>query len=410
MSGATPKDAEALLGRVIAERFELESVLGMGSMGTVYRARHATLKKPVAVKVLRAREGGRSQRLRRFRAEARAASRLDHPNVIRVIDFGEEETDGLLYLAMEYLEGEDLQANLDRRGAVEPRLAFEYGLEILAALAHAHAQGVIHRDVKPGNVILFRRTNDEGREVESLKVLDFGLAKIVDPEGPEESGGPITRQGAIFGTPAYMSPEQARGEAIDLRSDLYSVGVMLYRMISGQPPFRADSAWGVLRKHLTEAPEPISASVKLSDPRFERLIERAMAKDPGARFESARAMRAAMLEVLETPPAAASSHDEAPTEMDLERPSPEEVQARTLIQRGAPPRGASDTVFLLTEERRRAAGPSVPVTREPASSSRWALWSGLAALLLVTALGVYVYFSLERRDVIEAPANRAGPP
>lgn len=407
MRGATPNPPDPLIGRVIAGRFAIEAALGEGSMGRVYRARHLTLKKPVAVKVLRPQDGGRDQRVRRFKAEARAASRLDHPNVIRVLDFGEEESDGLLYLAMEYLSGEDLQVYLDRRGMLEPVRAFEHGAEILAALSHAHGQGVIHRDVKPGNVILFRRTDDDGREVESLKVLDFGLAKIVDPEGLDASGGPITRQGAIFGTPAYMSPEQAKGEPLDERSDLYSVGVMLYRMLSGEVPFRADSPWGILKLHISERAAPLSSRVALPDPRYQRVVERAMAKDPSQRYESARAMRAALLEVLEGPLAQGLSADEAPTEMNLPSAAEREPEARTLVRPGAPPRGASDTVFLLNQPKSKAPPPSAPLTDEHRGMGRWALWFGLLALALALALGVYVYFSLEGRDEVSTAVERA---
>lgn len=379
-------------------------------MGKVYRARHLTLKRAVAVKVLRAQEGSRSQRVRRFKAEARAASRLDHPNVIRILDFGEEEDDGLLYLAMELLDGEDLQAHLDRRGALEPRLAFEYAAQVLAALAHAHAQGIIHRDVKPGNVILYQRTDDDGREVASLKVLDFGLAKILDPEALDESGGPITKQGSIFGTPAYMSPEQARGEVLDERSDLYSVGVMLYRMLTGDTPFRADSAWGILKMHLTERPAPISSRVRLSDPRFERLVDRAMAKSPAERFESARAMRSALMEVLETPWTGGATADEAPTEMHLPRVAELPPEERTQLRPGAPPRGASDTIFLLDRAQRGTGGSSRASPPPAPVAGRWVFWTGLVALALVLALGLYVYFSFDRRDENRDAIERVHPP
>lgn len=285
---------DPLLGRLIAGKLEILRLLGAGAMGRVYRAHHVGLDKPVAIKVLLNPGGSTTAQSLRFQAEARAASRLDHPNSVQVLDFGQDR-DGLLYIAMEYLEGVDLQAVL---GAEErlpgPRAAFIMS-QVFAALGAAHQKGVVHRDMKPGNVMLIEKIADEGRIQDFVKVCDFGLAKILDGEGNQP---PLTRQGAIFGTPAYMSPEQARGAPLDGRSDIYACGVILYKVLSGRTPFRADSPTAVLLQHLQEPPPPLGPLVPSLDPRLEAIVLRCLEKDPNDRFQDAREARDALREVL----------------------------------------------------------------------------------------------------------------
>ena len=286
---------DPLLGRTIAGRLELIELLGSGAMGKVYRAHHRGLDKQVAIKVLLQHDGPYEMPARRFKAEARAASRLDHPNSVRILDFGSD--DGLLYLAMEFLPGQDLQELLRQEGRVGPLRSTWIMAQVASAISAAHDAGVIHRDLKPGNIMLIHRQAEDGIIPDFVKVCDFGLAKIVELDA-EGSRGPLTRQGAVFGTPAYMSPEQAQGMALDARSDIYACGAILYKMVTGMTPFRAESATAVLLKHIKAEVPPISRSGADIDPKLEAIILRCMAKDPADRFNSARALRDELREIL----------------------------------------------------------------------------------------------------------------
>jgi len=242
-----PGAADPLIGRVLGGRYRLVERLGQGGMGTVYRAVHTLMDKPVAVKILRGELAGDSEAVARFHREARSASKLDHDHCIRVTDFGQSD-DGLLFLVMELLDGESL-GSVARRGPVPPARAAAIGLAIAEALQHAHEAGIIHRDLKPDNVFLARRA--KGREL--VKVLDFGLAKLV----AEGTLGPaITRDGTVFGTPEYMAPEQAEGEKLDGRTDVYALGVILYQLIVGDVPFRSTNFMALLTKQVSEDPVP----------------------------------------------------------------------------------------------------------------------------------------------------------
>ena len=239
--------ADRLLGRVLGGRYRLLERLGQGGMGTVYRATHTLMDKPVAVKILRAELAGDAEAVARFHREARSASRLDHDHCIRVTDFGQSD-DGLLFLVMELLDGHSL-SHVTRRGPVPAARAAAIGIAVGEALQHAHDAGIIHRDLKPDNVFLARRK--KGREI--VKVLDFGLAKLASDSA---LGPSITRDGTVFGTPEYMAPEQAEGEKLDGRTDVYALGVILYQLVCGEVPFKSSNFVALLTKQVSEEPTP----------------------------------------------------------------------------------------------------------------------------------------------------------
>jgi len=249
----------ALIGRTVAGKYKIEKFLGGGAMGAVYKARQSSLEKNVALKVMHRAIAVDPNYVGRFHREAKAASRLDHPNSMRVIDFG-EEPDGLLYIAMEYVEGRDLYRVMHDDWPISNADLADILMQALAAIAVAHEMGLIHRDLKPENLMILRAKNDEEKDAYLVKVCDFGIAKIT--EADEESsntgkpGHKLTTQGLVVGTPEYMSPEQARGEKLDARSDIYAMGIILYQLLTGRTPFVADTALAVVLKHITEPPEP----------------------------------------------------------------------------------------------------------------------------------------------------------
>jgi serine/threonine protein kinase len=277
-----------MIGRTLGSgKLEIEARVGSGGYGNVYRARHRDLRTAlVAVKVLHdgaQRDAGFS---RRFHAEALAASRTDHKNLVRVIDFG-QEPDGLLYLSMELLEGVTVRDLLRRDKRLPVESALEIMLQVCAGLAHAHEHGIVHRDVKPSNVMLVTKRDDDGNEVEVVKVCDFGVA--VQRESPDAPAA-----ARVAGTPEYMSPEQCRGAEVDGRSDVYSCGVMLYQLVTGKVPFRGASRSEMRELHIAAAPPAPSTWLPEIDPRLEKIILCTLAKDPANRPATMRELRAAL--------------------------------------------------------------------------------------------------------------------
>ncbi|MFT3773107.1 MAG: serine/threonine-protein kinase [Minicystis sp.] len=267
---------EELVGRIVEGRYKIERIIGKGGMGTVYACRHVVVGKLAAMKVLRTGVERGDGVLQRFVREAQTANLLRSRHIVEASDFG-QLPNGSFFVVMELLEGHDL-AHAMRQGLNRAQLVHVF-TQVAETLQLAHDKGVVHRDLKPDNVFL---VNEAGDPL-FVKLLDFGIAKILHGE----SNGGLTETGVILGTPYYMSPEQARAETIDHRTDIYSLGVMMYRAFTGRLPFIADSTMGVLTRHITEAPEPPSKLVKM-DQATERLILRCMAKNRDQRFQSMR--------------------------------------------------------------------------------------------------------------------------
>lgn len=271
-------DLQDLVGRTIADRYRVDALIGTGGMGAVFRGHHLGLHRDVAIKVLHPSLTRDPEISSRFDREARSASRLDHPNCLQVTDFGTTEHD-MKFMVMQLLDGSELTPMLGRPlGAVR---ALELALQVCKGLEHAHSQAVIHRDVKPENIFVTR--DHDGRE--TLKLVDFGIAKLAGSGG---SDAHKTRVGLIFGTPAYMSPEQAAGVEADERADLYSLGIILYEMISGRPPFQADDPVALVRMQVGADPPPLPTDVP---PMVAAIVERCLAKQRDDRFSSARELR-----------------------------------------------------------------------------------------------------------------------
>jgi serine/threonine protein kinase len=293
-SGALVQDSSAfdgLIGTIVAKNFRLVKRIGSGAMGRVYQAEQLSLGKMVAIKILRHELMADEKLVRRFEQEARTASAVSHPNLIETFDCGRDDALDLAYIAMELLPGPDLALVIAREAPLPlPRCARVID-QVLAALEEAHAKGIVHRDLKPGNIMLVPRRDDP----DFVKVCDFGIAKIKNGNGrPRPS---LTMAGLVFGTPEYMSPEQACGGEIDARTDLYSVGAILYQMVTGHLPFPAPSATEVLARILRDEPErPSQRAFTVIPDAIEDLILRAMSKDREKRPQNAAEFRIAMRE------------------------------------------------------------------------------------------------------------------
>jgi len=264
-------------GSRIADRFVVQQRLGAGGMGVVYLATDEQLGEPVALKVIAGLSLLDPMAADRFRREASAARKVSHPNVVRLHDIGESA--GMLFLSMEYIAGTNLAQLIDRHGVLPLDLLRALTVEVCKGLQAAHDAGVVHRDLKPSNILL-----DENQHA---KIIDFGLARLAQLEG-------MTATGAILGTPEYMSPEQVRGKPADARSDIYSLGAMVYHALTGSPPFSGDSPIAVGFAHCTQQLPPVRERRPEVPEAWASVVERAMSKDPGQRFETARAFMDAL--------------------------------------------------------------------------------------------------------------------
>jgi hypothetical protein len=257
-----------MVGEVLADRYELEELVGTGGMSSVFRAHDRLLDRKVALKVLHEQYTEDDEYVARFKHEARSVATLSHPNIVTVIDRGEHEN--RQFIVFEYVEGDNLKQLIQRRGPAPVSTALELGMQISRGLSFAHQQGLVHRDVKPQNVLL----NGDGQ----AKVTDFGIARSLDVKHG------MTQTGTVLGTSDYIAPEQAQGQRVDEHTDVYSLGVVLYELLTNEVPFPGENFVAVAMRHINEPPPPIRDKRPDVPPRVEAAIQRAMAKDPNDRF------------------------------------------------------------------------------------------------------------------------------
>ncbi|MFT3840578.1 MAG: protein kinase [Myxococcaceae bacterium] len=276
-----------LTGTLIDGRYKVLEKLGEGGMGSVYKVEHVRMGKILALKVLRPDSALDKQLKSRFIQEARVVAKLSHPNTVQVFDSGELK-DGGLFIAMEYLPGRDLSWHLRARGPMTEEKAVQVGIQVLSSLEEAHSLGIVHRDIKPANIMLVRRKGGE----DQVKLLDFGIAKLQEAEGRKT----ITGTTEFIGTPAYMSPEQGKGEGLDPRSDLYSLGAVLFELITGRQVFIGPTPMSVVTQHMTTPPPRVHevAPDRNCSTAFEAVLKQVLDKDPTKRFSNAETMRSAL--------------------------------------------------------------------------------------------------------------------
>src|SRR5918994_4970421 len=337
------------LDTMVDDRYQVIDRLGSGGMADVYCATDTQLGRKVALKLLYRRFAEDPEFVERFRREASSAAGLQHPNIVQVFDRG--EWDGTYYIAMEYLKGHTLKQLVREHGAMPPDLAVDIAIQVLRAAKFAHKRGVVHRDIKPHNVIL----DEDGR----AKVTDFGIARA--------GASDMTETGSIMGTAQYLSPEQAQGQPVSPRSDLYSIGVMLYELLTGQVPFDAESPVTIALKHVSEDAAPPSQLNPAVSPALDAVVLRALEKDPAARFADADEFAAALMDARAQPTVVAAK----------------EVRLEPYPMPGEP---------FVEEERER---------------SRWWLWLVLALLLIGLAIGAYLLLAPEKKPVPDVVGNRS---
>jgi len=276
-------------GDVIDGKYRIVRLIGEGGMGAVYEGENIRIHRTVAIKVLHAGVAENQDAVQRFEREAQAAGRIGSEHIVEVLDLGNLPA-GDRFMVMEFMDGDSLSARIQKRGRLTAQETFPIARQILEGLTAAHGAGIIHRDLKPDNVFLLKR---RGGHADFVKLLDFGISKFSALSG--ESGFSMTRTGAVMGTPYYMSPEQAKGaKGMDHRADLYAVGVILYECVTGRVPFNADTFNELLFKIVLETPQPIDQVVPDSDPAFNQIIQRAMAREPSARYQTAKEFQEAI--------------------------------------------------------------------------------------------------------------------
>ncbi|MBM4342444.1 MAG: serine/threonine protein kinase [Deltaproteobacteria bacterium] len=400
------------IGTLVGGRYRVDDVIGIGGFGAVYRCTNLAMEQTVALKVLRTEHLSSVEHVKRFSREAQAVSRLKHPNTIHTFDFG-THTDGALYLAMEYLEGETLADRIDQNRCLYWETAVHIAVQACHSLTEAHALGLVHRDLKPENFMLMPVAGDPN----FVKVLDFGIAKLQKtPTEARQSN--LTESGMIMGTPTYMSPEQAKGEAIDARSDIYAIGVMLYEMLTGRPPFEDETAMKILVAHINAPPKPFFRAGGPDDVpvEVERVVMQCLEKDPTRRPQTTVQLVDRLMSAARKAREPAESRSR-PADLGLPGPGDDLAEGATL-QLPDPGLGALGNG--------RSSRPNWPVAADAALAGelpaprmavaplpdRTGLWVAVGALLAV-ALGVGIALTVgapPQRQPAAPAASPATPP
>ena len=372
--------------RNLSSRYELGEILGFGGMSEVHLGRDLRLSRDVAIKVLRADLARDPTFYLRFRREAQNAAALNHPAIAAVYDTGEAETDAgpLPYIVMEYVDGDTLRDIIRTEGPLQPRRAMEVIADVCAALDFSHRNGIVHRDMKPANIMINRAG--------AVKVMDFGIARAIS-----DSSSPMTQTAAVIGTAQYLSPEQARGEQVDARSDVYSLGCVLYEVLTGEPPFKGDSPVAVAYQHVREDPKQPSQVNPAVPPALDSVILKAMSKNPANRYQSAAEMRSDLVRVLggQRPSAPMVMSDEDRTTMF-----------------GPVDSGAGTGSGYRPEPARTSTATAAPVAvpaAAPAKKSNTArnTMLSVAALVVVGIIGAFIWSLVSNPAKVEVP-NVAG--
>jgi tRNA A-37 threonylcarbamoyl transferase component Bud32 len=390
-AAAPAKPAERgdpLLGLVIDERYRVVRRIGEGGMGIVYEVEHVVIEKRLALKVLRDDYSSRPEVVARFRQEAKSASRIGNEHIVDISDFGETPS-GASYFVMELLDGEDLANVLTREGTLPLSRAADILTQCARALAAAHAKGIVHRDMKPENVFLTKRDS----RPDFVKIVDFGIAKMSDIETEGQPGRKLTKTGMIFGTPEYMSPEQAAGKPLDHRVDIYALGVIFFELLTGRVPFSGDTFMGVLTQHMFEAPPSLAQanpSVAVPDS-VEVFVRCALAKDASERFQTCEEFVGALEKAVRgvSPAVAGPVEGGAP-----------ETGKSTKMGFGVPVRAPRAARTLLLEE---GEMPS------PAPRSNGLLFIGLGLIALAIGGGAFYFLGQPSSEPAFDPPS-ASPP
>ncbi len=343
-----PQVNDPLVGTVVDGRYEIQQRVGEGGMGVVYRARQISIDRIVAIKMLSQQMAKDPNWVKRFNQEAKACSRLQHPNTIRMFDFG-QTPEGRLYMAMEFLDGQSLRQAIGA-GPMAAVRVLKILIQCCASLSEAHSFGIVHRDIKPDNVFLLNLAGSP----DFVKLLDFSVAKLL-----QENDAMRTQAGVVFGTPQYMSPEQGRGLPLDPRSDIYALGILAYEMLTGRVPFTDENPMNVLQMHIRAAPPPLPANVPQG---MRDVVMRALEKDPGRRYQSAQEMMQHCQQIFTSMGAQLTGMGGAPAPG---RPAPS--QQKTMMAQGGlaelgitPPPPASAQKTMMAEAAQLSGGSFGP--------------------------------------------------
>jgi serine/threonine-protein kinase len=384
---APPKQPD-LTGRTLGD-FHILRRIGTGGMGQVYLARQMSLKREVALKLLRGELNENPTALARFQAEAQAVAKLNHPNIVHIHQVG--ESDGLRYMVLEFVEGRNLRDYLARKGPPDVPITLSVIRQVSLALQKAHEQGIVHRDIKPENILVTRKVE--------VKVTDFGLSRFFKSESPPLN---LTQSGITLGTPLYMSPEQVQGHTLDHRSDIYSFGVTCYHLLAGEPPFRGTSAFDVALKHVQEHPRPLSNLRPDLPPDLCAMVHKMMAKSPDDRYQSARDIIRDLVKIrdgLQVVTAQLAMSQPATTvhgKQASESPPLELSDCDSDVD-------AAEEAPVKTQARARAQVKAQPPSRRQTNRARWLALA--LACVLATGAGICVYVAIHFASEPRANAN-----